>query len=83
MKRKRWVCLGCFKIRETNDICCEKSYQDPYTMVGYYGDGKTGENYLINKYEKGERNRKAYRCQECSSTDPNFHMDGCSGQNVY
>ena len=78
MRKKRWVCLGCFKIRESNDTCCEKQYKDPYTLVGYYGDEKTGEDYLINKHKKEKSS--AYRCQECSSTDREFHMDGCSGQ---
>jgi hypothetical protein len=43
MKMKRYVCLGCFKIRELKEVCCEKRAGEPFALDPYFGKGKTGQ----------------------------------------
>ena len=40
---KRYVCLGCFKIRADKKTCCEIGLNEPAAMEPYYGKGETGE----------------------------------------
>lgn len=56
--KKRYLFLGCFKIRETKEVCCEKRANEPFSRDRYYGKGKTG-HYPPQEEENEIRDEEA------------------------